>query len=32
MTNDLHEIKIKNFDKWSGVKSKDVEENDDFVR
>jgi len=28
----LSEIKIKNFDKWSGVKSKDVEENDDFVR
>ncbi len=28
----LSEIKIKNFDRWSSVKTKDVEENDTFIR
>jgi len=28
----LSEIKIKNLDRWSSVNSKDVEENDEFVR
>lgn len=28
----MNEIKIKDLDKWSGVKAKDVKETDNFVK